>query len=895
MNKLKIVGIVAVLLLLACLVGPAQAGAKFSAPAEEWNRTFGGSSSDRGYSVAQTSDGGYIITGETYSYGAGEQDVWLIKTDPKGNKEWDKTFGGSDNDRAYSVAQTPDGGYVLVGQTSVAGYADVWLIKTDSEGNKEWDKTFGGKYTDYGCSVAQTSDMGYIITGLTDSYSVGMRVWLIKTDSKGNEEWNKTFFDSSCGYSVIQTSDEGYVIVGETYWKSYANDIWLIKTDSKGNEEWNKTFGGSDDDGGFSVTQTSDGGYIITGYTCSYGAGGNEHGWSIGAYGAGRGDVWLIKTDSKGNKEWDKTFGGSGDDVGFSVTQTSDRGYIITGYTCSYGAGDVWLIKTDSEGNKIWDKTFGGSAFDSGYSVTQTSDGGYIITGETNSYGGCNIYLVKVEAGPKPKIQITNLFETENSLNQEIVGKVFNYEAPSLDVHVNGELQKIELRNGQFDEIIKLKEGKNKIEFVIDGEVYKTINISTVEFEIPKETYSFTNSEFTEEYALTYDQFNNLLRSYLAGVSAIKANIIAPFVFVSTEKGNCYGMSSTAILYHEGMKKPVDKDVYEMNMSEAAPNIHGFQVGQVDHLLTYYVNYLLEPDEKISYDCIVESIEKEHKPVVLTTWLKVHDGLEALYDALTGKYQSHAVVAYKTYEFDGKKHVVVYENNGKYPEVKDCTGNAIFDFSKKYAFTYRSEPVDSIHEVPYAFYPTVGTNTVINTIVDNFLHELIKLLHSHGLKLISVSCPVNVSLTDESGRVIADDGTNQIPNAKVIATDDVKLFFVPEDLTYSVNIDAYEEGNFTLTQFSSIGDKRANATEFNSSVTPETKASILISPEKVSEMKIDYDGNGMIDEEKKPVKEIIEVAIKKPTGEEKGILGFEAMSAVAGLLTVAYVLRRRNK
>ena len=181
-----------------------------------------------------------------------------------------------------------------------------------------------------------------------------------------------------------------------------------------------------------------------------------------------------------------------------------------------------------------------------------------------------------------------------------------------------------------------------------------------------------------------------------------------------------------------------------------------------------------------------------------------------------------------------------------------------------------------------------------NIIVDNFLRELIKLLHSNGLKLISVSCPVNVSITDESGRVIADDGTNQIPNAKVIATDDVKLFFVPEDLTYSVNVDAYGEGDFTLTQFSPIDDKRANATEFNSSVTPETKASILISPEKVSEMKMDYDGNGTIDEEKKPVKEIIEVAPEKPTGKGKGIPGFEAIFAIAGLVAVAYLLRRRG-
>ena len=174
------------------------------------------------------------------------------------------------------------------------------------------------------------------------------------------------------------------------------------------------------------------------------------------------------------------------------------------------------------------------------------------------------------------------------------------------------------------------------------------------------------------------------------------------------------------------------------------------------------------------------------------------------------------------------------------------------------------------------------------------MRELIKLLHSNGLKLISVSCPVNVSITDESGRVIADDGTNQIPNAKVIATDDVKLFFVPEDLTYSVNVDAYGEGDFTLTQFSPIDDKRANATEFNSSVIPKTKASILISPEEVSEMKIDYNGNGTVDEEKEPVKEIIEVAPEKPTGKGKGIPGFEAIFAIAGLVAVAYLLRRRG-
>ena len=360
-----------------------------------WTKTFGGTNIDIGHCVKETADSGYIITGYTRSFGLfSGRNVWLIKTDKNGNEEWNNTFGGNNDEEGYSVQQTTDGGFIIAGYTKSfgAGLNDVFLIKTDALGNQLWIKTFGGAQDDEGYSVLETNDGGYLIGGVTSSYGAGSRdMWMIKTDPAGNLVWQKTHggLSSDGAWSVDKTSDGGFILTGWTFSNGPGalGNAWLVKTDSAGNQQWNRYFGGNDVDRGYAVKQTADGGYILTGYTDSFGA---------GLY-----DMLLIKTDTSGNAQWTKTFGGTGRDYGNSVQQTSDGGFIVLGYTLSFGAGgdDVYLVKTDANGNEEWSKTFGGSASDVGFFISQTNDGSFIITGHTLSFGAGvhDVWLLKID------------------------------------------------------------------------------------------------------------------------------------------------------------------------------------------------------------------------------------------------------------------------------------------------------------------------------------------------------------------------------------------------------------------------------------------------------------------------------------------------------------------
>ncbi len=345
-----------------------------------WSRTYGGTQGDIASSIIQTSDNGLAIGGFTWSFGTDGADFWLIKTDIYSNVQWNRTFNGISDEWLRTVIQTSDGGYALAGMTSNGGAnGRFYLLKTDSEGNQMWDKVIEMGYHAEGRCLIQTSDGGYVVVG-----EYGANSWdflVVKIDSQGNLLWNKTYGESGDNrcYSVVETSEGGLAIGGWISEDGGNNDInfWLVKTDAEGTVQWTGSYGGATWDLLGDLIQTSDGGYALAGHT------GMTPETTVDRY-----DFFLVKTDAAGNMQWSKTYGGGSQDYFESLIQTSDGGFALLGASESFGAGnsDFWLVKTDPIGTKLWDRTYGGQYREDGMDVIQTSDGGYAMCGFTEAF-----------------------------------------------------------------------------------------------------------------------------------------------------------------------------------------------------------------------------------------------------------------------------------------------------------------------------------------------------------------------------------------------------------------------------------------------------------------------------------------------------------------------------
>jgi hypothetical protein len=370
-----------------------------------FEKTFGGSGNDFAYSIQQTTDGGYVLAGQTDSFGNGSSskpDMWIMKIDQMGDKEWERTFGELDNgDGALCVRQTADEGFIVVGTTSSygKGYPSIWIIKLDSNGDSLWTKIYEGAIVSSAYSVRQTIDGGFIVSGKGEEN-------ILKLDENGNKEWGRHY--GWIYYSVEQTADGGYIAAGDSIdrqleW-NYIPSISMIKLDGNGNKEWSNPLGN-----GFlgkinTVQQTAEGGYVIAGDSIDF-----RSSFEYSHY------AMIVKLDENGNREW-KYFGDEHSSAQ-SIQQTADGGYAIAGNATDDGYGlDFIIFKLDENGNEEWMKMYGSSGgWEYASSIQQTSDGGYIVAGQTDSYGAglYDMWILKLDAegnGPDP----AGIFEIEN-------------------------------------------------------------------------------------------------------------------------------------------------------------------------------------------------------------------------------------------------------------------------------------------------------------------------------------------------------------------------------------------------------------------------------------------------------------------------------------------------
>ena len=395
---------------LVCTLAVFGFGVASAQPTSEWSATLGGDEDDFAHAVALASDGGFVVAGETRSYGSGSQDGWLVKLNSDGEEQWSRTFGGAESDIIYSVQATSDGGYILAGETHSAEGASAdssqfWLIKTNFLGLEQWQSSYGSstgsgltstRNSDVAHAVRQTSDGGFILVG-SSTGTEGTSVRLVRADSRGRHLWSQQLEDISggVGYDAEEISG-GFIVAGSASSEDQGSQAFLVETDASGDVQWTEFFGGSYNDEVRSLAVADDGGYALGGFT-----------WSEGA---GQSDFWLLKVNAQGEQEWERAFGGVLRDAAHSIIKTSDNGFAMAGWSESFRGGDrLWVVKTDSDGRLQWSssqQTTSGAADEvsaGGRAIRQTADGGFAVAGWSGTIRGARdvmaVLLGPVSAG----------------------------------------------------------------------------------------------------------------------------------------------------------------------------------------------------------------------------------------------------------------------------------------------------------------------------------------------------------------------------------------------------------------------------------------------------------------------------------------------------------------
>jgi uncharacterized repeat protein (TIGR01451 family) len=754
----------------------------------QWQKCLGGTGYDQANAIQQTTDGGYIVAGWTQSINGdvsgnhGGEDFWVVKLDMTGNIQWQKCLGGTGYDRAHSIQQTTDGGYIVAGHTNSNngdvsgnnGYYDMWVVKLDYQGNILWQKCLGGTGYDRAHSIQQTTDGGYIVAGYTYSNNGDVSgnhgdsdMWVVKLDPQGNIQWQKCLGGTNWEevWSVRQTTDGGYIVAGSTCsndgdvsGNNGGSDMWEVKLDHQGNIQWQKCLGGTSDDYAYSIQQTTDGGYIVAGYTRS-----NDG--DVSGYNGGYSDMWVVKLDPHGDLLWQKCIGGTDWDEARYIEQIQDGGYLVAGLSVIIGNQyDFFVVKLDILGNLQWQKHIGGTTWDWAYSIKQTTDRGFIVAGWTNSINGDIIGNNGSE-----DMWVVKLIEPN------ISGRVFH------DINENGMLDSGE--QGAAGQMVKLEPGP--IYTFTDNEGMYYFRADTGSHTISYVPYSYWYATGVELYDINLSQNQTIGTLHFGIKSRIDVNDLAGYISVAiasvgfqthywltcknwgtvTASGTVnfeydplltFITSTVAPASHTGNTLVFDYDTL-------GPGVHrtiraDFQVPGIQHFGdTLHSNAWitpLVPDTNIenNYDTIVHVIvgsydpnDKTVSPAGYEQWGFVEHGQRLTYTIRfqnTGTYTAFTVVIRDTISsnldlgtilFEAWSHNVIWEmhndneiyfifNNILLPDSNvnepESHGFIRYSISPKQGLADGTTATNTSY-IFFDYNPAIVTNTTINTFVTN--------------------------------------------------------------------------------------------------------------------------------------------------------------------------------